>query len=437
MKNEKFYYKSIRDPLYGFINLSELEIGLIDTEVFRRLHYIKQLSHTFLVYPTAIHTRFEHSLGVVYLADLVCNQFDFNEDEREIIRLAALLHDLGHGPFSHLFEKVMKKYNPDINHEQISILMIEYDSNISELLEQRARPITQLLKKEKIDGWELPKSNLASDIVSGPLDVDKMDYLRRDSYHIGVKYGEFDLHRIIHTLTSTEDEENRLCIKNKGRDAVESYRLGRYLMHAQVYNHHTRLSADQMFLRAMNLAFEEGVFSDQLKLNVSNSRTIKKFLEYYTKLTDESIYSKVIETSKNEEVKRILKNIQQRKLLKPFGTSPQLDIIDINHRNIILKLDENKLESIANELAEYAELNKNDVIAYSVDIPVGLYGKEDKLFDDVFIKYEGKTRSLNELSPFQPKPNKQNKFYVFVPKNADKLVIRRFFEDKYNFQFNS
>lgn len=106
-----FQFKTIRDPLYGFVDLSEIELKLIDTQVFRRLLNIKQLSHAFLVYPTAIHTRFEHSLGVTHLANRVALQLEFDDEQREIIRLAGLLHDIGHGPFSHLFEAVLKNVN--------------------------------------------------------------------------------------------------------------------------------------------------------------------------------------------------------------------------------------------------------------------------------------------------------------------------------------
>ena len=436
MKNEKFYYKSIRDPLYGFINLSKLEIKLIDTNAFQRLRCIKQLSHAYLVYPTAIHTRFEHSLGVVYLADRVCNQLDFNEDECEIIRLAALLHDIGHGPFSHLFEKVLKKYNSSIGHEQISIFMIKYNCDIKKLLGKKAKAITQLLEKKEIDGWELKKSHLATDIVSGPLDVDKMDYLRRDSYHIGVKYGEFDLHRIIHTLTSTEDEENRLCMKDKGRDAIESYRLGRYLMHAQVYTHHTRLSADQMFIRAIDLAFEENVFGNQLNINIKKPKSIEKFLEYYVKLTDESLCNQIINSDKSKESKRIIKNIQQRKLLKPLEISPDLDISNENIRGRILKLNESDLRLVSDKLAKHANLNKNDVIMYSHNISVGLYGKKKMSDDEILINYKGKTRSLNQLSPFRSKDLEPNKFYVFVPKQTKESIIEKFFKKNFGFRFN-
>ena len=117
-----YRFKAIRDPLYGFIDLSELETRVIDSEIFRRLQFIKQLSHAYLVYPSAIHTRFEHSLGTVHVSDIMAKELGFDkQDDIEKIRLACLLHDIGHGPFSHLFENIIEKINPTISepHEKI------------------------------------------------------------------------------------------------------------------------------------------------------------------------------------------------------------------------------------------------------------------------------------------------------------------------------
>ena len=144
--DDYFQFKSIRDPLYGFIDLSKIETQIIDTPAFRRLHGIKQLSHAYLVYPTAIHTRFEHSLGVAHLADLVSKQLSLDDEVREIVRLAALLHDVGHGPFSHLFEKVMESINGEvIDHDKISMMLIKEDPRISSILGDKGEEIIRVL----------------------------------------------------------------------------------------------------------------------------------------------------------------------------------------------------------------------------------------------------------------------------------------------------
>lgn len=264
MSKIDFKYKSIRDPLYGFIDISKTEQQVIDSSPFRRLLNIKQLSHAFVVYPTAIHTRFEHSLGATHLAGKVCDQLNFDDTTKEIVRLAALLHDVGHGPYSHLFESVISNVNENkIDHEWISMLIISKNPELQSILGDKSQKIIQLLDHKPVSDWDSGLSTLASDVISSALDVDKMDYLRRDSYHIGVAYGQFDLARIIHTITSTETDEQRICIQDKGKDSIENYRLGRYLMHAQVYQHHARLTADQMFLRALDLATNEEEIIDR------------------------------------------------------------------------------------------------------------------------------------------------------------------------------
>ena len=177
-----FRHKSIRDPLYGFVDLSEIETNLLDTPVFRRLHFIKQLSHAYVVYPSAIHTRFEHSLGCVYIANKMCTELNFDDDRREIVRISALLHDIGHGPFSHLFEQIIKKINPKLSepHEVISRIIINEDHDIDAILKEKKQRVIELLEKKRTADWESSGKSLSSDIVSSGLDADKLDYLRRD-----------------------------------------------------------------------------------------------------------------------------------------------------------------------------------------------------------------------------------------------------------------
>ena len=223
---------------------------------------------------------------MTHLADLVSKQLLFDDEVREIVRLAGLLHDVGHGPFSHLFENVMENVNGEkIEHDRISMMLIKEDPDISSILGDKGEKVIQLLDHKPMSGLDRKISSLAADVISGPLDVDKMDYLRRDSYNIGVAYGQFDLPRIIHTLTRTGDSiEQHICAGYKGKDAIENYRLGRYLMHAQVYQHHARLAGDQMFLQALDLAVgEENIIqSDVLCTNTDLNKSHKEFLDFYT-----------------------------------------------------------------------------------------------------------------------------------------------------------
>ena len=219
MIDNNFNHKSIRDPLYGFISLSKIETDVIDSDVFKRLQHIKQLSHTYLVYPSATHTRFEHSLGTMHISDLMIKKLNIHKNNQQKTRLACLLHDVGHGPFSHLFENILKVCNPGISdpHEKISKMILENDSQLDRILGTHKSDIVELFD-ETIDPSKDLSRSLESRIVSSNLDADKFDYLKRDSYHIGVKYGLFDFDRILHTLTIVN--KSQIAIDFKGKDAI-------------------------------------------------------------------------------------------------------------------------------------------------------------------------------------------------------------------------
>ncbi len=411
--DDYFRFKSIRDPLYGFIDLSETETRIIDTPVFRRLLGIKQLSHAYLVYPTAIHTRFEHSLGVTHLADLVSKQLSFDDEVKEIVRLAALLHDVGHGSFSHLFESVMESVNgKKIDHDKISMMLIKEDPDISSILGDKGEKIIHILDHRPAPGLDAEISSLATDVVSSPLDVDKMDYLRRDSYHIGVAYGQFDLPRIIHTLTYTGDPaEQKICVDSKGKDSIESYRLGRYLMHAQVYKHHAHLIGDQMFLQALDLAVNEEdiIQKEALLIDTDLSKPHKEFLDFYTSLDDRGLYDCIFR-KKESKASKILKRIQNRNLLKRVAEYLlDKDIDNAQVRDRMSRLSREDARLMAYNIASEAGLDKHDVIVHSSDIPVNLYEGE------IMVMWKGVPRKLDEFSPLNVRKSTIKKLYVFGP----------------------
>ncbi|HXT82744.1 MAG TPA: HD domain-containing protein [Verrucomicrobiae bacterium] len=406
-----FRYKSIRDPLYGFIDLSKKETAIIDSKAFKRLQNIKQLSHAYVVYPSAIHTRFEHSLGALHVADRICEQLDFEKERKEIVRLAMLLHDVGHGPFSHLFEHVLKKINTEkFDHEDISCWIMKENTEISGILGNKIKSIITILKKDdKSLNWESSGNSLNSDIISSGLDADKLDYLRRDSYHIGVAYGQFDLERIILTLKQTPNK-TRICIDAKGKDSVENYRLGRYLMHAQVYEHHTRITADQMFLKALDLAITKENILDKKSLKISKSASHKKFLNYYLELDDRSVYDQILE-KRNSESAKILQSIKERKLLKracDFYLGPMTNA-EVAEK--IVKMDR---EKTANDIAHDLKIDPNEIIIHLSQITIKLYDKRD-----ILVLWKSQPTDLNDLSPISAESMVQ-RFLVFGPRNDDK-----------------
>ena len=406
-----FRQKSIRDPLYGFIDISKKETEIIDAFVFRRLQNIKQLSHAYVVYPSAIHTRFEHSLGALHVADRMCQQLDFDRDRRELVRLSMLLHDVGHGPFSHLFENVLAKINKEkFDHEDISRWIINDVSEISSIVGSKKKAILQILKKdESVPNWESSGNSLASDIVSSGLDADKLDYLRRDSYHIGVAYGQFDLERIILTLTKNRNE-TRICIDAKGKDSIENYRLGRYLMHAQVYEHHARIVADQMFLKALVLAITKEDILDKKALKTSENSSHKRFLNYYLALDDRNIYDQIL-AKHNTQAAKILNEIKNRRLLKRACDYFLGSMVDADVAEKIVKMNTKQVEE---EIAKNTHINLNEIIVYLSTITIKLYDKRD-----ILVLWKGHPKDLNDLSPISSESIVQ-RFLVFGPRDDDK-----------------
>ncbi|HDS46051.1 MAG TPA: HD domain-containing protein [Methanomicrobia archaeon] len=253
--------KVIRDPLHGYIEFDELARALIDTMELQRLRRIHQLGFAYLVYPGANHTRFEHSLGTYHLLCLLLDRLEVPAAEEQELLAAALIHDVGHGPYSHVTEPLLKKYTGK-GHEDIETVLFperaEQDGarrsetitpTIAEILDAfrlDKRAVRGYIKGERAECWT--KRDL-SRILNGEIDVDKMDYLVRDSYYTGVAYGVVDNTRLIHGLDFVNDE---LVLTEKGILPAEYLLFSRFLMQPTVYNHHTGRIAQLMFTAALD-----------------------------------------------------------------------------------------------------------------------------------------------------------------------------------------
>ena len=229
--------KVFKDPIHSFVRVTDMLIWqLIETPEFQRLRRIKQLGGTHIVYPTAEHSRFSHSLGVYFIArrmiDILRKQgVEFSESDRMLILCAALLHDLGHGPFSHSFEAVL-----GINHEVFTHRILLEGTQVSRLLDEYEAGFAK--KVSDIIGKAYPDRLIVS-LISSEIDADRLDYLLRDSYFTGTPYGEIDLERILRTMRV---EDGRIVFKYSGMHALEDYLLSRYQMYWQVYLHDCSLS---------------------------------------------------------------------------------------------------------------------------------------------------------------------------------------------------
>jgi HD superfamily phosphohydrolase len=208
--------KLIKDPVHGYITLTEAELKLVDSMAVQRLRRISQLPLVYLVYPGARHSRFDHSLGCMFLAGEFAQHLGLDEHKTSLLKTAALLHDLGHTPYSHLLEQILAEKG--LSHEVMSMRIIEEDGEVCEALEEMG-----LSRKEVVD--VLNGSNVLSSLVSGPLDVDRLDFLVRDAYFTGATYGVVDVKRIIRLTKLLEDGP---AIDTRGASAVEELALARY-----------------------------------------------------------------------------------------------------------------------------------------------------------------------------------------------------------------
>ena len=232
--------KFIRDSLHGNLQINELEVKLIDTPQIQRLRRIKQLGFTYLVYPGANHTRFEHSIGAMYLASRLGNNLQLDDDKKEMLRICALLHDAGHGPFSHVSEGVV-----DTSHEELTSKLIK-ESQLSDILSENfsTNDVIKTINGEGVFGQ----------VISGELDIDRMDYLLRDSYYTGVAYGVIDVERLIYNM----ELDDTITLRRKGVQAAESMLLARYFMYPSVYQHHTTRIINSMFRKCLKELFKTG-----------------------------------------------------------------------------------------------------------------------------------------------------------------------------------
>ncbi|MDA7959640.1 MAG: HD domain-containing protein [Nitrosopumilus sp.] len=395
----------------------------IDTEAFRRMQHIKQLSHAYLVYPSAVHTRFEHQVGTMHVAGIMARLLGMSQEEIDEVRMAGLVHDIGHGPFSHLFERVMLQSNDgdDNIHERISGIIITEDDEISNVLGDMSDPVLEILGHRNRTGLT---SQIQSEIISGSLDADRMDYLRRDSYHIGVKYGEFDFERMVHSLVRADQPDpnapdgnvSKLCVGPKGIHVVESLRLARYMMHAQVYEHHTRLSADQMFLRALRIAISDSVIDGNL-LKIKKDGNNEEFLEFYKSLDDSSIYQMIIKNDPSSVPATILADIRRRNLLKRACDFTAENLTGHDHIfDSLLKQTPENYEEMCLRISEAAGVPSHRVIFHRSTI------KNKSYVEPIFYKsVKNLLHYLDSISPIAGLPT-TNRFYVFGPPSVE---IRR------------
>lgn len=290
----------ITDPVHRYISFSAVERDLIDTSVFQRLRRIRQLAGAHLVYPSAQHSRFEHSLGTMHIAgyageSLLRKGFIDSEDKLQELRLAALLHDVGHGPFSHLFEEVLES-KCNMTHEDMGKKVI-LESEISDVLSGYGYTPSDICRLS----FGESRSSFLNEIIAGSLSADIMDYLPRDSLFTGAEYGKIDYHRLIASFEVVAT--GHLAINKSALYSFESMLISRYEMFKAVYFHKTVRSAEVMLLHSLAQA--------------DNHLQITKIsLDEFLNLTDEITLEQICSFDKNDNASKLAKDYRDRRLLK-------------------------------------------------------------------------------------------------------------------------
>jgi len=342
----KEYWGEIKDPVHGYVYITKKEKTVIDSYPVQRLHRLRQLAGAEYVYPGANHTRFEHSVGVMHLAGEVIGNPNISglvdEDEAEMIRIAALLHDVGHGPFSHVFEYLLTR-KLDKTHEDLTTWIIQ-KSELRDII-SKAGYNPQEIGKLAVGKLHRPKKAFLDQIISSAVDVDKQDFIVRDTHHTGAEYGYIDIFRLIHTLDVVGEN---LAVEIGALSALESLLIARIESFKSIYFHRVGRAAQIMLATAMDKANEE--------LGLTRFKTPEQYLA----MDDYTVYTMLKNCSKS---KRIIKDLENRRMLKCAYEKTFYEK-DTMISNIFSR--ENYRRQLQIEIAEEAEVPTETVI---IDVP--------------------------------------------------------------------
>ena len=405
-------YKIINDPIYGFIKIeSQIIYDLMNHKYFQRLRRISQLGLSYLVYPGAQHTRFQHALGSLHLMDKAIQQLtnkghEITSKEQEALRISILLHDIGHGPFSHALENILVN---EINHEKITLMFmkqlnVEFDGKLSLAIE--------IFKNTY-------KKKFLYQLVSSQLDMDRLDYLKRDSFYTGVTDGNIGTERIINMLNVAN---GNLVIEEKGIYSIEKFILARRLMYWQVYLHKTVISSENMLIKLIKRAkilLENKVeifTTSNLKYFLSQdfAKDLKnnqiKVIEKFAELDDYDIYFclKKWQYSSDKILSILSSNLLNRNINK---------IIIENE-----KIEQNRIIDIKNKVAKDFRLNDIEIDFLVIDNQVTNHVYDEEKSNINILMKNNEVLDLAKASDhFNIKAlnNKTKKYFISYPKLID------------------
>jgi len=372
----------VKDKIHGNVELYDLEKKIIDCAEFQRLRKIKQLALTNLVYPGATHTRFEHSIGTLHLTKLICEKTNIDEEHCKKIRIYSLLHDIGHGAFSHELEDITKKMFG--SHEEVGTKKI-INGEIADVISEQYKPRDIIKISKEVYG----------NIVSSPIGSDRMDYLMRDSYNTGVAYGVIDVDRIINKIF-IDKKKKILGVERSGLEAVESLLIGRFMMFSTVYLHHTVRIASHMLKQAVKYAIED------------------KYIQPFDiiKLYDEQLLIKLSNKDNNKKSRELIENIQKRKLMK-----------------VAYSMEKNKIgKTKLNEIVDAIRNKFKGNFEYIIPKP---FSK----FEEIYIRGEDKKikeiKTFSKLLPSLKTMEESRRTILFICNQKERNKLRKIIEKIY------
>jgi HD superfamily phosphohydrolase len=372
--------KTIKDPVHDHIRVDDFALDLLDTPEMQRLRHVRQLGTAYLVYPSANHTRFEHSLGVYHLAVRALDNLGVTGTERDEVRAAALLHDVGHTPFSHNIEDIVEEHVGK-RHDEVEDLL---DGELARVLEENG------VSPDHVASLVCGEGRYGQ-LVSGALDVDRMDYLVRDAHHTGVPYGTIDSGRLVLELGFVDDE---LVLGEGNVQTAEALLLARSLMHPTVYSHHVARISTAMLERATQRLIEtEGVDAEDVRRMDDHELTVA--------------------LRENEETRETAERLAERRLYKRAVWKPRDEVRDSAH-----EADTRELER---EIAHSAGVEPHEVVV-DVSEPPAMAETEARVVVD------GEKRMLEEVSSLvrtlRRAHEEQWRFGVYAPEEKTAAVER-------------
>lgn len=370
----------IRDPIHGYIKPNLEEIKILDSKPVQRLRKVKQMSTSSLVYPSATHTRFSHSIGVMHIAGMFADSLGLSENKRRELRISGLIHDIGHGPFSHTSDRVSSRYG--FTHEKHSCEILR-----NQLYEK----IPDDISISSIEDNILSQSDLK--VIAGDIDADRIDYLNRDAINTGLDHGSIDFETIIEFADVKDD---RLVFDRKATYAITELLAARLYMHNAIINHHVSRQAETILERALDLYVQKN--------------SVKKMMRH----NDYTMHTELINSG--EKITKLYNRVIERDLLKKCYTIRGNSI----DRNIMNKLSKLKAKKCEKQIADIIGIERTDVIVVTPML------SESESLNVPIIDDNKNIRQLKEISNLAQKLPKeksnQSRFHVYSKKEYEPEV---------------